>query len=202
MPRRLTSWRKTLIIGWKTWRTVCDIIMSALWGFRKKLGLGDPTAFVECWLIEVFGKGAFSPFFTVEKVNHTLGSPLPPGPPPKQRLSQLLHYRDRDTILRCARECATIQYNGTRVSFYPDFSAAVQRSCAKFVELKKCLCNLQLTYAMLYPPKLRVSVGRQTHFFESAREASAWFYSEKKFSITTKLVRLANDPYEIPWCHA
>lgn len=48
------------------------------------------------------------------------------------------------------------------------------QKCREAVELKKCLLNLKLTYAMLYPAKLHVTASGQAQFFESAREAFAW----------------------------
>lgn len=77
-------------------------------------------------------------------------------------------------MLRQAQERANIQYNGTRVYFYPHFSVEVKRSRAKFNDVKRRLWFLQLSYAMLYPPKLQVTIRGQAQFFESAKEASAW----------------------------
>lgn len=62
-----------------------------------------------------------------------------------------------------------------RISLYPDFSAEVQKSRARFTTVKQCLQKLQALYAMLYPAKLRVTVGSQTYFFERATDASPWF---------------------------
>lgn len=76
-------------------------------------------------------------------------------------------------IVRLAREKRNIQFNGTRVSFYPDFSAAVQKSRSRFSEVKKCLQKLQASYAMLYPAKLHITSRGQTHYFEHTTEASA-----------------------------
>lgn len=94
-------------------------------GLLKKTEGRDTTTFVETWLTEIFGKEAFSPFFTVEQVYHTPGRPPQPGAPPRPILAWLLHYRDREAVLRHAREKANVQVNGVRVSFYPDFSAEV-----------------------------------------------------------------------------
>lgn len=86
----------------------------------------DPTHFVESWHLDVFGKEAFSACFTVERVHRTLGQQLLLGVPPRLILAHL-HYQDREAVLCCAWEHANIQHNGARVSFYPDFSAEIQR---------------------------------------------------------------------------
>lgn len=139
-------------------------------GLPEKAEGRDPTTFVENWLIDQFDKDAFSPLFNVERARYTPGHPLPQGGPSRPLLARPLHYRDREVVLRQARDRDNIWYNGTRLSFYPYCSA-------KFAERKRRLRNLQLTYAMLYPAKLHViAVGHgQVHFFESAKNATAWF---------------------------
>lgn len=98
-------------------------------GLPEKTEGRDPTYFVQKWLIEGFGKEAFTPFYPVERAHR-----VPP------------------------RESHNIQYNGRRISFHPDFSVEDQRSRAKFTEVKKRLQCHQANYAMLYPARLRVVV--------------------------------------------
>ena len=143
-------------------------------GLPERVEGKDPTTFVESWLLELFGKNALSPFFAVERAHRVPSRPPQQGGPPRSILAKLLHYRDREAVLRQARERANIQHNGVRVSFYPDFSQEVQRRRAKFTDVKRRLRNLQLPYAMLYPAKLRVVVRGQAQFFESAKEAMTW----------------------------
>lgn len=52
-------------------------------GLPEKVGGRDPTVLVERWLLEIFGKDAFTPLFTVEHIArhrdpHLLGTN--PGP--------------------------------------------------------------------------------------------------------------------------
>lgn len=89
-------------------------------------------------------------------------------------LARLLNYKDREIILRLARERGAVHYNGTKISFYPDFWAEVQRKRAKFAKVKKCLQRLQVTYAMLHPAKLLVTARGQATFFETATDAAEW----------------------------
>lgn len=60
------------------------------------------------------------------------------------------------------------------MSFYPDFSADVQKRRMLFQDIKRRLRTLQLPYAMLYPAKLRVVALKATHFFESPKDANRW----------------------------
>ena len=143
-------------------------------GLPEKVEGRDPTQFVEQWMAEVFGKDSFTHLYAVERAHRVPTRPLPPGNPPRPILARLLNYRDREIILRLAREKKNVQFNGTRVSFYPDFSAAVQKSRARFTEIKKRLQKVQAPYAMLYPARLRVILNGQAHFFEHPADASDW----------------------------
>lgn len=131
-------------------------------GLSEKVEGRDPTQFKEQWMADVFGKEAFTHLCAVERAHRIPTRPLPPGSPPRPMLARLLNYRDRESVLRLAREKRNIQYNGTRISFYPDFSAAVQKNRSRFSEIKKRL------------QKLRVTLRGQVHFFEHPAEASDW----------------------------
>ena len=154
-------------------------------GLPEKAEGRDPTAFVEAWLQEVFGKDVFTPFYSVERAHRVPPRPLPPGNPPRTMLAKLLNFKDKEIILRLARERRNIQFNGVRVSFYPDFSAEVQRRRAKFGEVKR---RLQRLRAMLYPAKLRIIAGGRAQFFESAADASSWL------DMNEHLIRQAERP--------
>ena len=78
-------------------------------------------------------------------------------------IARILHFRDRENILRAARTIGDLQFNGNRISIYPDFSAATQKQRASFLHVKKRLRDLHMAYSMMYPAKLRV-VGRAKFF--------------------------------------
>lgn len=122
--------------------------------------------------MELFGKDAFSPFFTVESVYRVPARLPQPGSFPRSMLAKL-HYRDQDAVLHQAWGHTNL-FNGARVSFWPDISAEVKKCRATFTDVKRHLRLQQLNYTMLYPVKLWVTVKGQAQFFESAKEASAW----------------------------
>lgn len=63
---------------------------------------------------------------------------------------------------------------GSKISIYPDFSAAVQKQRAKFADVKKRMRAIPIIYSMLYPAKLRVVADGSVHFFESPNMAANW----------------------------
>lgn len=60
----------------------------------------DLVNIFESWLATFIGKDSVSPFFAIERAHRVLTRPLPPGAPPRPILLKLLHYCDRDSILR------------------------------------------------------------------------------------------------------
>lgn len=148
-------------------------------GVPEKIEGANPSEYFESWLRNTFEKGTLTPLFAVERAHRVPLRPLPPGAPPRPVLVKLLHFRDRDAILRRARDLTDVMLNGCRVSFYPDFSAEVQKRRMQFMDVKKRLRALSLPYAMLYPAKLRVAALDTTQFFESPKDASLWLDSHE-----------------------
>lgn len=140
----------------------------------------DPVAFFEAWLMEVMGKNILSPFFAIERAHRVPTRPPAPGAPPRPVLMKLLHFRDRDAILRAAREKGDIMMHGHRISFYPDFSADIQKKRMQFLDIKKRLRNLTIPYSMQYSAKLRVVALGSTHFFDSPRDALHWMDNNER----------------------
>lgn len=90
-----------------------------------------------------------SPFFAIAS----------PWAPPRPILLKLLHYRDRDSILRLAREKKDVVLNGHKVSIYPDFSLDVQKRRLQFADIKRRLRNLNVPYSMLFPARKGPGLG-------------------------------------------
>lgn len=144
-------------------------------GIPKRAEGKNPLAFTENWFVSTFGDQSFSKMFAVERAHRVPAKPPRPGEPPRPFLFKVLNFKDRDAILQHARAKGDLmKIDNARISFYPDFSAEVQRRRAKFTEVKKPLRKYAVTYAMLYPAKLRVATNDETHFFENPATASAW----------------------------
>lgn len=134
----------------------------------------DPVAYFERWLLEVVGRNILSSFFAIERAHRVPARAPPPGAPPRPILMKLLNFRDRDAILRAAREKGDFTIQGHKVSLYPDFSNEIQKRRMQFLDVKKRLRNVGVPYAMQYPAKLRVVALGSTHFFDSPVEAVKW----------------------------
>lgn len=143
-------------------------------GFPEGIEGKEPEIFLENWLKATMGPDTFSLMFAIERAHRVPMRPLPPGSPPRPLLAKLLHFRDKETVLRTARNMQELKYNGSRVSIFPDYSAATQKQRTAFAAVKRRLRDKQLSYSMLYPAKLRVISDGKAQFFLSPVEASRW----------------------------
>lgn len=94
---------------------------------------------MEDWLKVMFGKDSLLKFFAIERAHRVPFRAPPPGSQPRPFLIKLLYYKDEVIILQKAREIKNIQYNGTWISIYPDFSPELQKQRARFIECKRRL---------------------------------------------------------------
>lgn len=139
-------------------------------GIPESTNMGPIERYMEELLRDLFGTD-LSPMFLVERAHRTLGPRPPPGTPPRAILARILNYRDRDTILRLARERGSLTYQNHAIAIYPDFTQAVQSARREFIPAKKVLQKCGAKYAMLYPARLRVMASGKPIFFTDAKAA-------------------------------
>lgn len=143
-------------------------------GLPERSEGSDPPTFLENLLITTFDREAFSFTFVVEHAHRLAERPPPSGAPPRPFIAKLLNYRDRDTILRLTCEKGNIPFGEAHIAVFPDFSAEVQKKRAQFSEAKRQLRNHHLTYAMLFPARLRVIRDGKAYFFEDPSAVIPW----------------------------
>lgn len=81
-------------------------------------------AFMKQWLTSTFGASTFAPLFAVERAHSLPLHRLPSGAPPRFMLMKLLHFRDREAVLRAARERGRVSFNGNGTTIVPDSTVA------------------------------------------------------------------------------
>lgn len=118
--------------------------------------------------------GTFTKLFAIERAHRIPGRVPPKGAPPRSMIAKVLHFRDRENILRAARTGPEMSFDGYRISIYPDFSAVTQKQRASFQPVKKRLRDLNLIYSVLYPATLRIVENGKTYFFTNPTEALEW----------------------------
>lgn len=144
-------------------------------GIPEKTEGKNPVQSIEQWLLQIYGKDAFSPMFSIERAHGVPIRPLLPGNPSCPILFKLLNYKDRDVILSKARSLGdALVMTNSKIPLFPDFSAEVQKQRAHFTNVKKHLRAFNVQYSMLYPARMRVVARDQVHFFEKPQLVSQW----------------------------
>lgn len=85
-----------------------------------------PEEFLEGWLTEHLPPDAFTTRFAIERAHRIPTSAPPKGGILQPMIAKILHFRDLENILKGARNGPELEFNGYRISIYPDFSAATQ----------------------------------------------------------------------------
>ncbi|KAJ1148825.1 hypothetical protein NDU88_001651 [Pleurodeles waltl] len=83
-------------------------------------------------------------------------------------------HADQSMVVMSRRVKAPIQFNNTKISLFPDYTAAVQRRQATFQAIKNDLGTVGVTYALLFPARLRIQHDKKVIFFDSLDMAHAW----------------------------
>ena len=89
-------------------------------------------------------------------------------------MTKNLNYRNRDTILKAAREKVPLKFENHTITIYPDYTKRVQESRKSFLSVKQKLRAMDIKYMLLYPARLRVIYNGQSHFFEQPEEVWQW----------------------------
>ncbi|XP_044133543.1 prolyl 3-hydroxylase 1 [Bufo gargarizans] len=81
-------------------------------GVPEKIEGPNHTDFIEKWIAEKFQDKGLSAIYAVERAHRVPTRPLPHGRPPRPILAKILHYRDRDTVLRASSTHPDLKING------------------------------------------------------------------------------------------
>lgn len=76
--------------------------------------------------------------------------------------------------MQLARERGSLDYKGSEVHIFGDYSAEVARKRAAFTPIKAQLKKAGLRFSLLFPAKLRVNINGAKHEFNTPVEAAAF----------------------------
>lgn len=97
---------------------------------------------------------------------------------------KFLHFQTKQQILYKGWNTKDLQFEGSRIFFDHDYSAALQRKRKEYGEIKRQLKERNIKFRTSYPAVLRVSLGDGEKSFSSAWEAADQL---KSLGITTRL---------------
>lgn len=140
-------------------------------GIPESTNIPNMEEYIETMARELFSSD-LSDLFLIERAHRTLSPRPQPGMSPRPIIARVLNYRDRDAILKSAREKGMLHYQGNKIEVYPDYTMQVQNARRTFLPAKKIFQQLGTRYALIYPAKLRVQQqnGRPL-FFTDAKAA-------------------------------
>lgn len=133
-----------------------------------------PTTFIDILLKETFRSEAF-PTSNIAERGHRIAITRrsPSDKRPRPLIVRIHHFQTRERILELAREASSVSFRGSKIYFFPDFSAEISRKRAAFVPVKSQLKTAGLKYRMMFPARLQVpDKDGQVHTFLSLEEAS------------------------------
>lgn len=67
-----------------------------------------------------------------------------------------------------------IKYENTRLFYSPDFYQEVQQRRKSFTDVRRRLREKGIRFGLLYPSRLSITEGDNTHFFDTPEAAAAW----------------------------
>lgn len=143
-------------------------------GLPEKCEGRNPIQFAEQWLKDYVTTEGLTGHFSVERAHRLPARPLQQGRPARPFIVRILDYKDRDLLLRKARDKAPISYENKTISLYPDYTLSVQKVTASFLAAKRQLREHNLKYALLFPARLKVIHDQKSLFFESPEEVIEW----------------------------
>ncbi|KAI4901759.1 hypothetical protein NFI96_001044 [Prochilodus magdalenae] len=91
--------------------------------------------------------------------------------PPRMVLIRFLRSAAREKVLRAAREKGPLEWEGCKLSFFPDMSRELAEKRKAFNTAKKLLRERGVRYALVYPATLKFSWKGQSKNFHVSSEA-------------------------------
>ncbi|RXN13098.1 LINE-1 type transposase domain-containing 1 [Labeo rohita] len=137
-------------------------------GLREEVEGTDAVAFLQMWIPKFLHLQAKNGRIKIERAHRTLAPKLGAKDRPWPLIVRFHNYGDKQKVLDASRMLSRdgdLWYDDNKVSFYQDFSASVIQRRKEFDAVKQRLREMGACYAMLYPAKLRVSIGNTSKVF-------------------------------------
>uniref|UniRef100_A0A3Q1G7Q7 L1 transposable element RRM domain-containing protein n=1 Tax=Acanthochromis polyacanthus TaxID=80966 RepID=A0A3Q1G7Q7_9TELE len=126
----------------------------------------DAVGFLEKFIPQILGGENFTAPVTLERA-HRIGKKTDR---PRPLIAKFLNFREKEKVLRLARSKGEIMYENKKISFYPDYSADLQRRRDEFLQVKRLLREKEVECALIYPAKLRIKHQGNIKFFSTPAE--------------------------------
>uniref|UniRef100_A0A3B4T4C2 L1 transposable element RRM domain-containing protein n=1 Tax=Seriola dumerili TaxID=41447 RepID=A0A3B4T4C2_SERDU len=132
----------------------------------------DAAGFLEKFIPEILGNDNFTSPITLERA-HRIGKK---SDRPRQ-----------EKVLCLARNKGEMTYENKKISFYPDYSADLQRRRGAFLDVKRMLREKEVEYALIYPAQLRIKHLGSVKFFPTPVEVQRFLKDLPKTGLRRNL---------------
>lgn len=134
----------------------------------------NAKGFFETWIPEVLNLKVKNDRIKVDRCHRTPAKPRPDAAKPRVIYIRLHNYSDKQLIMQSARNLGEVTVSGSRIHFFEDFSPALEKKRRDYMEVKKTLRTLGISYRMIFPAMLRINNGDETRLFKSPAEAQRY----------------------------
>ncbi|XP_013860134.1 uncharacterized protein LOC106515067 [Austrofundulus limnaeus] len=143
-------------------------------GLPEKIEGGSPREFLMKFIPELLGADHFHTQLEVDRA-HRLGTRLPgDNARPRAMIARIHYFHVKEMILRLARQQFPLRHKDKSIYIFPDYPAEVIRQRQAFDSVKKRLQDAGARCGVLYPARLRVTIGSTDKTFSSPRDAEVF----------------------------
>lgn len=149
-------------------------------GLAEDTETGSPVEFFETWLPRFLKMTTKAGRIKLERAHRTLTLKPDPNRTPRSVLLRFHAFRDKQRVMEAARRASHdggLTYNGSRVSFYSDFSATVMKKRKAYDAVKQRLREREIPYTMMFPATLQVVYEGSKKRFSTPEEVRAFIDS-------------------------
>ncbi|CAL9707497.1 unnamed protein product [Knipowitschia caucasica] len=143
-------------------------------GLAEDTEKGQPVDFFETWLSNVLKLTTKAGRVKLERAHRSLAPKPDPDKRPRSLLLRFHSFRDKQRVMEAARRASNdggLIHNGSRLSFFSDYSSAVVKRRKEYDAVKQLLRERGIPYAMLFPAILQVTHGGSRRKFTTPGEA-------------------------------
>lgn len=149
-------------------------------GLAEGTETGQPVEFFESWLPRVLKMTTKAGRIKLERAHRSLAPRPDQNRNPRSVLLRFHAFRDKQSVMEAARRISQeggIVHNGSRISFYSDFSSAVMKKRKAYDTAKQQLRERGISYAMLFPAILQVAHEGSKKRFTTPQQVRAFIDS-------------------------
>uniref|UniRef100_H3A7N9 L1 transposable element RRM domain-containing protein n=1 Tax=Latimeria chalumnae TaxID=7897 RepID=H3A7N9_LATCH len=139
-------------------------------GFPEGVEKGNPAAFLASVLPSILQLPPDT-HLDIERAHRSIGPRPGPDQRPRAFVVKLLQFPTRDRLLRAAREKNRLEWNGNRISLFPDLSKELQERRQRFNPVRRLLQEKGVKYGVFYPVTMKVTFNGKTSAFADPVEA-------------------------------